>query len=478
MGSVQLTSRRLRGYHFPMKKIPFLSNCGLNRGMGSKPFIILVLVLLFLIPLQLVKSLVRDREDYRDDAVRSVLVPLGGEPVLEGFCVAVPYELPEEIKREDGTVARQTMRRWMAVFPKSHEMAADVSPYTLTRGIFEVMAFTCTAVSSGAFPSALAASEKEEATFLWKEALFCVGVSNKRNFTSIPKITADGVPLSFVAAPLSLPMFDSALFFTLPEQLAKDGFSFSVTQEIQGGKKLSVRPVAAENSFSVSSPWKWSSFQDAWLPTSRSVSDEGFSAEWNIPGFTTSVPEAVYRIDSSAESSRIYYYEETKQSFPSDAVSVLFFVPVDNYQKIMRSIKYAILFLAIPFIALLVLEIFTKVRVHPVQYALIGLADVIFYLLLLAVSEHLPFFATYCLSCAAVCLLTLFYSAAIFRRTKWGALFSSVQLVLYIFLFGTLQAEDYALLIGTLGLFATVALLMFLTRKVDWYAEETAEDSE
>lgn len=457
-----------------MKNIPFLSNCGLNRGMGAKPFIILVLVLLFLIPLQLVKSLVRDRENYRDEAVRSVLEPLGGEPVLEGFCVVVPYEVLEEVEKRDGTVSRQKARRWMAVFPENCEMKADVSPYTLTRGIFEVPAFTCTAVSSGAFPSAFAVAEKVTTpSVLWNESLLCVGVSNKKNFTSVPKILADGVPLEMSAEPLSLPMFDSALFFTLPEPLAKGGFSFSAAQEIQGGQRLSIRPVAKENTFAVLSPWKSPSFHGGWLPTSRSVSDDGFSAEWKIPGFTTSVPEVMYGIDLS--NSADYSYPKTAQAASSDEVSVSFFVPVDSYQKITRSIKYAVLFLAIPFIALLVLEIFTKVRVHPVQYALIGLADVIFYLLLLAVSEHLSFFATYCLSCAAVCLLTLFYAAAIFRRTKWGAVFSSVQLILYVFLFGTLQAEDYALLIGTLGLLATVALLMFLTRKVDWYAEESGE---
>lgn len=452
-----------------MKKIPFFS----DRGMGAKAVIICVLVLLFLIPLQLVKSLVRDRERYRDEAVRSVLEPLGGQPVLEGFCVAVPYETAEEIEKRDGTVVRQTVRRWIALFPKSHDMKADVAPYTLTRGIFEVPAFSCTAVSSGEFPSALPAAEKAQASsVLWQESLFCIGISNKKNITAPPIVRADGMELALSAEPVHIPKFSSALFFRLPGQSAKNGFSFSVTQELQGGKSLSVCPVAQANTFSVSSSWKSPSFHGGWLPTSRSISGEGFSAEWKIPGFSTAVPEALYGADFSADDWM------AKTSSPPEAVSVSFVMPVDSYQKIMRSIKYAVLFLMIPFIALFVLEIFTAVRVHPVQYALIGLADVIFYLLLLAVSEHLPFFATYCLSTAVVCLLTLFYAAAIFRQKKWGALFSSIQLILYIFLFGTLQTEDYALLIGTLGLLATVALLMFLTRKVDWYAEKITEDAE
>ena len=123
----------------------------------------------------------------------------------------------------------------------------------------------------------------------------------------------------------------------------------------------------------------------------------------------------------------------------------------------------------IPFLTIFIFEIFTRVRIHPVQYCLIGFADVLFYLLLLAISEHLTFGMTYFISALAVCLTTLGYGAAIFRKLKWGVLFALVQGITYVFLFGTLQAEDYALLIGTLGLFCVVVALMVLTRKVDWY---------
>lgn len=109
-----------------------------------------------------------------------------------------------------------------------------------------------------------------------------------------------------------------------------------------------------------------------------------------------------------------------------ESVTVEFITPVDNYQKTMRSVKYAVLFLLIPFLAIFIFEIFTRTRIHPVQYCLIGLADVLFYLLLLAISEHLPFTLTYWISAAAVCLTPLGYAAAIFHRLKWGALFAAV----------------------------------------------------
>ena len=114
-------------------------------------------------------------------------------------------------------------------------------------------------------------------------------------------------------------------------------------------------------------------------------------------------------------------------------------------------------------------EIFSKIKIHPIQYCLIGFADVIFYLLLLSSSEHISFDLAYLICSVSVCLATLLYTSAIFRNKKWGALLSGGQFVSYIFLYGTLQAEDYALLIGSIGLFIVVALLMFITRKIDWY---------
>ena len=431
-----------------------------------KLIVICALVLLFLIPLHLVKSLVRDRERYRDEAVSSVLEPLGGKPVFEGFGVAVPYEETVEAVASDGKIHTQIVRRWMLAFPDLWDFSTEVSPFFLTRGIFEIPVFSCGTASSGRFSSvaSLAARIQEDAVF-WDEALFCMGVSNKKNLTALPEVRADGVLLvPSVEAP-EIPIFTGTLFYTLPAEAARNGFDFSVDAALQGGELLSLCPVAADNHFQISSSWTAPGFSGGWLPVSRSVSNEGFSAEWSVAGFSTVFPRILYGPELSERGSG-----ELRRS--SESVCVSFITPVDHYQKTMRSVKYAALFLIIPFLAVLILEIFTAVRIHPVQYGLIGFADVVFYLLLLAVSEHLAFSATYWLSAGVVCLLTFFYAAAIFRQLKWGALFAAVQLVMYVFLFGTLQTEDYALLIGTLGLLGIVILLMALTRRVDWYAEK------
>lgn len=429
--------------------------------IGVKPFIILVLVLLFLIPLSMIQSLIRDREHYQAEAVRSILQPKGGAPELEGFLVALPYEHVAETKLVDGSVSRTTEIRYILAVPETWNFSADVRPEYLTRGIFEVPVFSCDTVSSGNFGQMQVSHFKiDESRILWDEALFLMGIHNKKTFTALPVVEADGVKLEQSLIEPDISPFSNTEFYRLPADAVKEGFSFTVNASIQGGHSLSLQPLAGDNCFSVTSDWPSPGFTGGWLPVNREISANGFSAEWNIAGLSTSYPKTWI----------VTPYSGMETRSATESVTVEFITPVDNYQKTMRSVKYAVLFLIIPFLAIFIFEIFTRTRIHPVQYCLIGLADVLFYLLLLAISEHLPFTLTYWISAAAVCLTTLGYAAAIFHRLKWGALFAAVQGISYIFLYGTLQAEDYALLIGTLGLFFVVVLLMVLTRRVDWYA--------
>ena len=244
--------------------------------------------------------------------------------------------------------------------------------------------------------------------------------------------------------------------------------SLSGKIDFQGGENIKIRPIATDNYFSMKSDWTSPSFSGGWLPKERNISENGFSAVWNIAGLSTVYPKSWL----------------SEKEFKPESLKVSFMIPVDAYKKTERSVKYALLFLIIPFIALLISEIFSKIRIHPVQYCLIGFADIIFYLLLLSISEHLSFDSTYLICAICVSLSTLFYASAIFRQIKWGGLLSSVQFISYIFLYGTLQAEDYALLIGSIGLFIVLVLLMFITRKIDWYelgnelaSEKEASDS-
>jgi len=366
--------------------------------------------------------------------------------------------------------------------PETWNMRFSAKPEYLTRGIFKAPVFSGTVHSDGGFSAVDYSYNKiDERDIVWNECVLMLGISNKKNLTKLPVITANGTPLEMsLMSPENASPFSNTVFYNVPAEYCKKGFSFTAETGIQGGRYFAAMPIAADNTFSVESTWPTPGFTGGWLPTERSISDAGFSAVWNIAGLSTAFPKewiASEKKDAPVSSVRKYnekygYDPYDRDGDTAETIQIDFVTPVDNYQKTERSIKYALLFLIIPFITIFIFEIFTHVKIHPVQYCLIGLADVIFYLLLLSVSEHISFGATYWISSAAVSFLLLFYAAAIFKKPKWGACFALVQMVSYIFLFGTLQAEDYALLIGSLGLFFVVTLLMVLTRKIDWYAAQ------
>lgn len=430
-------------------------------SFGFKCIIVFALVLIFQIPMSFIRSLINDRIHYHRDSESSILIPKGGQPELQGVIVAIPFETISIVKYADGRREREVERNYICVTPETFTAQTEIEPEMLRRGIFEIPVFNCDVQVNGEFPrieddylSIMKDRSESEQFVKFEDAILLLGISNKKILTSLPEIKADGETLRQSIFEPHIPTpFRETVCYDLGAR-AKSGFEFEMSAKIQGGESFSLVPHAAENKFIVRSNWKTPKFSGGWLPTEREINENGFSAEWNIPGLSTDFPKL---------------WSSKSYSIGPSSVSASFFQSVDNYQKTTRSAKYSILFLLIPFIALLVFEIFSKVKIHPIQYALIGLANVVFYLLLLSISEHIPFNATYWIASAAISSLMLFYGAAIFNKFAYGVFFAAVNFICYIFLFGTLQAEDYALLLGSVGIFAVVAALMILTRKIDWY---------
>ena len=442
----------------------------------SKPFIIAALLLLMLIPLSFIKSLVEDRSFYRSEAIDSISMPIGGKPQVQGIFIALPYW--EETTKEtvSGGIKNVEIirhKKYLLTAPTDYQTKTDVKPYFLSRGIFKVPAFTATLDTRAEFtPVDFKQFSIEERMFIKDECILLLGISSTKILTELPEFSLNGTTLKQSELKLKeISPFTETIFYTLPSSIFNTNFAISSRFTIQGSERIDIVPVATNNEFEMSSSWKSPSFSGGWLPSERTLSDNGFSAKWKIPGLSTVFSHA-WKIDG------------TNFDFSNDSWSKLnsvrteLILPVDNYQKTTRSVKYGILFLLVPFIALFLCELFLKIKVHPIQYCLIGIADILFYLLLLSISEHLSFWTSYFISAAAVCISTLFYTSGVFKNFKWGLILSGIQLISYIFLFGTLQAEDYALLIGSIGLFVVVVLLMALTRKIDWYALRPSQDND
>jgi len=227
--------------------------------------------------------------------------------------------------------------------------------------------------------------------------------------------------------------------------------------DLNGSTGAFFTPLGEQTEVSVRSNWEDPSFQGNWLPTDRSVTGDGFEARWSIPSLGRNYPQKWTRGSVSAD------------VLEASRFGVELITPVDHYRMTERSLKYEILFLFLTFLSLWLFEVLAKVRIHWIQYLLVGAALCLFYLLELSLSEHIGFIGAYMLASAAVVGLIATYGVAVLKGVRRAMLLSFAVAVLYACLFVLLNNQDFALLVGSVGLFAILAAVMFLTRRIDWY---------
>lgn len=445
-----------------------------TKTLGFKIIIIVVLGLLLLIPMTFINSVVKDRIRYQNEAISSIIEPVGDSANIQGVVIAIPY-LEKFIDSDTKEIGYT--RKYIFYMPNEYNVTGDVEVTSLSRGIFKAPIFNSKLNITGRFDKYNAEIynlDENNTIILYDEAMIILGIGNKKNLMKLPNILINqNEELKYYEKNINidLNMFNNKFLYTISRDSILNGFNFNITMDIQGGNSLIITPLASENTFKISSKWKDPSFTGGFLPTKREVNNNGFNAEWNIASFNTSFTKYWTSDENSNRFNNIdnnQYYTSNQES---NNVLISFLLLNDNYQKTSRSVKYAILFIFIPFFVLFLCEVLSKKRIHPVQYILIGIANAIFYLLLLAISEHINFNISYFLSALMVTALTSIYIGYIIKSPRYTISMAIVESLIYIFLFGILQLTDYALLMGTLGLFAVIALAMYFTRNVDWYGE-------
>lgn len=445
-----------------------------TKTLGFKIIIIVVLGLLLLIPMTFINSVVKDRIRYQNEAISSIIEPVGDSANIQGVVIAIPY-LEKFIDSDTKEIGYT--RKYIFYMPNEYNVTGDVEVTSLSRGIFKAPIFNSKLNITGRFDKYNAEIynlDENNTIILYDEAMIILGIGNKKNLMKLPNILINqNEELKYYEKNINidLNMFNNKFLYTISRNSILNGFNFNITMDIQGGNSLIITPLASENTFKISSKWKDPSFTGGFLPTKREVNNNGFNAEWNIASFNTSFTKYWTSDENSNRLNNIdnnQYYTSNQES---NNVLISFLLLNDNYQKTSRSVKYAILFIFIPFFVLFLCEVLSKKRIHPVQYILIGIANAIFYLLLLAISEHINFNISYFLSALMVTALTSIYIGYIIKSPRYTISMAIVESLIYIFLFGILQLTDYALLMGTLGLFAVIALAMYFTRNVDWYGE-------
>jgi len=432
----------------------------LRDSTGFKMIAIGGLVVLLLIPLGMVGSLIGEREIRQSAAASEVAATWGKSQLLSGPVLTVPYRQHGKNEKGDETV-------WISYarfLPAMLKVDGRVLPERRHRGIFETVVYRADLHWTGSFARpGFEGWPIAPEDILWKEAYLSMGVPDLRGLRSGVVIRWAGRPLQFQPGGAEENLWDSGLRVPLPDLAAgkkEDAYTFDFDLGINGSQELKVAPTGQQTTVALSSPWPSPSFSGAFLPESSRVTPQGFQARWNVSGFARSYPQQ-WRHEEAEKMA-------LKAALEASAFGVDLFLPVDAYQKTERSVKYGVLFLILTFLTFFLYEVFSGVPLHPMQYFLVGSALCVFYLLLLSISEHAPFGLAYLAAATATVLLIGGYSAAVLHGRLRALLMTIVLGVLYGYLYVLLQLEDYALLLGSVGLFVILALVMFLTRRIDW----------
>lgn len=414
------------------------------------------IILLLLIPLGLIQDLVRERSTRHYEVREEISRDFGGEQFLDGVVLSVPFSrVIRQVDANRNVVAVTNQPSVMTFYPSSLDIHCELKPDSRKRGIYEVAVFGADATLKGDFEMPDSSDfTNEEITIDWSGAYVSLMIEDLAHISGIPSLVWNGRELSFEpgatetgGSGLICPVvLDPASLQTLP---------FEAKLSFNGSHSLQFSPLAREQLVSVSSTWPDPKFNGAFLPTERDISDGGFTANWKVLHLNRPLSQA---FEGKPYSQSTYDYR----------YGVNLFIPIDHYAQSDRSVKYAAMLIAFTFALFFLVQMIRKIQIHPMHFLLVGLALCVFYTLLISISEHLYFGKAYLVAASAVVLLISAYFQASFRRRSLTALTFGVLSALYLYIYVILQMEDYALLMGSIGLFVALALVMYASRNLDW----------
>jgi inner membrane protein len=418
-----------------------------------------LLALIMLIPLLNVGSLVGERQSMRHTAATRVAEGWGGPQTIGGFVLAVPAR--QEVRASDGRVL-SVRDSTEIVLADELTTTASLSVERRHAGMYEVPVYTSNVTLRGRLlPDDLRRFAAESgATWSPGKAELRLLLADARGLQAINALTVDGQPARLSSSAARLGQYTVLATPVAFDPDRQTPLEFAVTLRIAGTESFSVLPLARTNMVRISAPWPDPSFTGALLPAKRSIDAHGFDASWQVLDLNRAYGQHWDAGDATV-SARLL----------DSAVGVKLYQPGGVYQQNDRAVKYGLLFIALTFVAFFLFEVLKGLRLHPVQYLLVGAAMTSFYTLLLALSEQVGFGLAYAIAAATVVMIVGGYAMAALRARKAGFALGGVLALVYAVLYGLIGAEQYALLIGSVVLVAVIAILMYLTRRIDWYEQ-------
>jgi len=438
----------------------------MNPNMTKKLIVVSFLVLMLLIPLTMIEGVVKERSNYRKEARHSIAESWTGEQKVVGPLLVVPYKefYKKKVWDEKLKVYQYETHHWDRVLylaPDELTVQVDVASDERTRGIYTLPVYTSDLTFSGHFNNKrlLDTLEQTQHQIEWQPAHLSVVVDDVRGVVEQPLLQWQDKSVEFNSG-AQLGKLDTGMHATLGKlNIKTEQMAFNFRMVLRGMERLQFSPLGKNTSVAMTADWPHPSFIGRYLPGERTIDAQGFSAKWNISSFSSGMPQLI---------------EDCEQggcgALMRDTFGVYLFNSVDVYQQSERAVKYAMLFIGLSFVVFFLFEVLKGLRLHPLQYLLVGLGLSVFYLLLISLSEHISFAMAYLSASLASTAVIGFYISGVLRSARHGVTITAGLLVLYAMLFGILRSEDNALLMGSLLLFSVLSIVMAVTRRVDWYA--------
>lgn len=437
----------------------------IRNSITARMLVVGFLLLVLLIPLEFVKSLINERAFRQKEVVQEINEKWGNKVLLSGPIVKIPYKVVSEEKifnEKSNSYYTKTKEKVENAyfFPDKLDITSEVETKPLNRSIYESVVFSAAINVKGKFPKIdFSDTDIVEENILWEKATILFKTSNLKGIKTTPivKLASDALSMTPQYSTEYLNTIQSN-YITNAEEIFTEPLPFSFDLKINGSESLKFLPIGKETEATMKSNWHSPSFDGNFLPedTNKEITKDGFTANWRI-----------LQINRQFEQSFFGHLPDLSAS----AFGTKLIIPVDEYQKSERTAKYGFMVIGLTLLVFLLIQLVSKIYIHPFQYVMIGLALVMFYTLLISISEHSNFFKAYTIAAFSVLVLITVYSRAILKGFKFPLLICASLASLYGFIYVIIQLENYALLVGSIGLFLILAIIMFASRRIDWNNE-------
>lgn len=440
----------------------------LKTSITARMLMVGFLIIILLIPLSFIESLIRERSFRQQDVVNEINEKWGNNVLVYGPILKIPYKTFSEtttFNEKTKTYLKETKTHinYAYIFPEKLNTDINVNSKTLNRGNFESAVFTTDMTLSGFYiPTDLTEKDIKTEDIIWDKATLIIKTSNLKGIKSDMLIKLNNNNYTFQtnynddnqSRSHHLDVLETG-FLNQSNINGTENSNFSIKISFNGSKQIELIPIGKTTTMSMISNWADPSFIGNYLPNdeTKEISKNGFKADWKVLH--------INRAFSQQHLNKIPNLNEF-------AFGTKFMVMVDEYQKSERSAKYGFLVIALTFLIFFLIQTLSKINIHPFQYLMIGLALTMFYTLLVSISEHSNFLKAYLIAGISVIVLITLYSKSILKTFKFPIFIGVSLTALYTFIYVIIQLENYALLVGSIGLFLILAIVMYVSRKIDW----------